>query len=1137
MSPHFKMSGCPLPHLLLMSAALGAAVFGEPREAAAQASIPEIHQAPADVDRRQGVVEPTAQQLGIVEALGASASWNQFGTPRSLINHDGFLATGLSGDPVAAAREWISANAALFRLSAQAVAGLELHRDARLAGSDGHAVIFRQRFGDLAAVHDGIITVGVVSGSIAYASSSLTGDSTLSGSVRLSPIEAWLAAAGDVGRVATALDVGGVKTDGEWTVFAVSGFAQPQRARLVALPTPQSGVRPAYETLLVDVRGGSATAFTSFIDADTGAALVRRNIVYQSHQPVNAFSGSVPQVDGACDADRGPFVVGAGESVRSVALTVEALLTTNDSVIHLKRDGVVVASQDTLFSPEALLYEPPGGVLSGSYTAQVCDFVDGFSWDTPNTYAGQIVFNPAGTGLPYPPEWKVFPASPRLDLLSEDTRQLWCWEAIVQGNVIPGCELELQNLAARVPWDHSVELGIPTFTTSGNAGHSAEAWTSPLTPGATGQRPLSPERRYDFAWGNLWAERRCAPQASGLGAAAGNDIFPAVANLFAMHNRMHDWAYLLGFTEENFNAQQNNFGNAGRDRDPLLGDAQAGAVDGGFPSFLGRDNANMIPLPDGVPPITNMYLWQPLRGAFYSPCVDGDFDMSVIGHEFTHLIESRMIGKGGSRSGHHAGAMGESAADFDAVEYMNEYGFVPVADENPFAVGPYVTGHKQRGIRNYGMNASPLNFSDMGYDITGPQVHADGEIWSATHFEIRQALIAKYDGSFPSSDAALQKDCADAKRPADQCPGNRRWIQLVYDAFLLMPVGPSMLDARDAILAADLMRFGGANQAELWLVFARRGFGKGAFSTNTAANTDTDPKPDFASPRHRNATLKFKAVAVDEGNAPITKARLYVGHYEARGSPVADTDPATNAGAPGANNLDDVAEFVAPGTYELVAQAPGHGHVRFTLQLNRAAARTVEIRFPTNWASQSKGATASGDGVRHADLIDDTEGTNWERTGATPDVGGTQVTVDLAGTVPRPINRVQVSALLRPGQNRFTSLRQFRIDASTDGTTFTPVFTSPAEAFPGAAPRPAAPDMILRTFSLPAVQATHLRLVVLTNQCTGNTQFQGVQDDDALNVTDCRTGQELTPPGSLAARDRDVRAAELQAFSSAGGVR
>jgi extracellular elastinolytic metalloproteinase len=43
-------------------------------------------------------------------------------------------------------------------------------------------------------------------------------------------------------------------------------------------------------------------------------------------------------------------------------------------------------------------------------------------------------------------------------------------------------------------------------------------------------------------------------------------------------------------------------------------------------------------------PITNMYLCQPSAGSFYAPCVDGDFDMSVIGHEYTHAISERMAG-------------------------------------------------------------------------------------------------------------------------------------------------------------------------------------------------------------------------------------------------------------------------------------------------------------------------------------------------------------------------------------------------------------------------------------------------------------------------------------------------------------
>ena len=48
-------------------------------------------------------------------------------------------------------------------------------------------------------------------------------------------------------------------------------------------------------------------------------------------------------------------------------------------------------------------------------------------------------------------------------------------------------------------------------------------------------------------------------------------------------------------------------------------------------------------LQDGIPPITNQYLFQPIAGAFYSPCVDGDYDTTVFGHEYTHLISNRMV--------------------------------------------------------------------------------------------------------------------------------------------------------------------------------------------------------------------------------------------------------------------------------------------------------------------------------------------------------------------------------------------------------------------------------------------------------------------------------------------------------------
>jgi extracellular elastinolytic metalloproteinase len=1130
-----------------------------------------------DRDARGEAVAPTAEQKRIADQMATSVRWSELGTPRSLIRHGGFLTRDVAGaDAVDAARNWLSANRSLFRLDS--VGDLEVTQNSRLGDSAGHVVGFRQRFGGLPAGVDGRVTLGLRSAGgawdVAYVSSSLAPDTDLSGERRLSATEAWARAAADVGRAAPGARIGRPKPDGRWSVFAVDGFAQPQRAREVAVPTPRDGVRRAWETLITDVRAGVATGYTHFIDAERGKVLIRQDNEHQSHPTAETFDGSVPQTDGACSTE-GPWTVAGGERVESIAAAVEATLTTNDVVLNLKRDGATVASQDTLFSPEALVYDPPDSGV-GEYTLEVCDFMDGEVWTMPNTYDGQIAFNGAAgsdTATPYPPTWKVFPANPLIgnetfpwNYPSDDIRELWCWEATVGSPPRPvtgpngePCDREVQNLASRLPWDVHGRTQQPTFTTHGNNASSAEAWFSPLTPGGA-QRPVSLRRQYVYPWQNAWYANGGNP--SGCSQTnftpGGNDIDAAVTNLFVGHNVMHDWAYFLGFTERHWNAQESNFGTGGTaDGDPLLGDAQAGAVTGGFPSYLGRDNANMITNPDGVPSITNMYLWQPIAGAFYSPCVDGDYDMMVIGHEYTHMIENRMIGKGGRRSGHHAGAMGESFADLLAMEQLNENGFVPVGDENPFAIGAYVTGNKDRAIRNYGMNfprtgafptpgvslvkrggplANPLGFANMGYDITGPQVHADGEIWSATNFDIRQALAAKYASSYPPADAALQRSCAAGERPASACPGNRRWVQIVFDAFLLMPVGPSMLDARDAYLAADVMRFGGANQDELWLAFARRGFGEQATSSNTADDTDTDPTPDYASPRHGAADVRFRAVAPDEGGAQVRSARIYVGHYEARTSPVADTDPATSG-----QNLDDRARF-APGSYEFVAHAPGYGHVRLGRTFRAGSSPTVTFSMPTNRASLAKGASAQGDGTDHQQLIDDTERTSWDRTGAQPDVRDSQVTVDLQGGVQR-IRRAQVSALLEVGRNRFTALRRFRLDVSTDGLTFRPHYTSPADAFPGFNPRPVAPEMILRSFSFPEVRASHVRIVVLDNQCTGNTAFQGDQDSDPTSGSDCRLGSpgagEMPVFGDLpqviAPRDNEVHIAELQLFSRGAG--
>ena len=176
----------------------------------------------------------------------------------------------------------------------------------------------------------------------------------------------------------------------------------------------------------------------------------------------------------------------------------------------------------------------------------------------------------------------------------------------------------------------------------------------------------------------------------------------------------------------------------------MVGDFQSGA------QTTTRNNANMITFPDGQSSVTNMYFWEPQAASFYAPCVDGDYDMSIIGHEYTHMIENRMIGKGNTRSGFQAGAMGESSGDLDATEYLDENGFLP-ADDAAARDGP--VRHRQqdhgyprllalrRGRRRAGAEQAAVDqlaeLQRHRLRRDRPEVHADGEIWNATNFRTR----------------------------------------------------------------------------------------------------------------------------------------------------------------------------------------------------------------------------------------------------------------------------------------------------------------------------------------------------------------------------------------------------------------
>lgn len=1080
----------------------------------------------SDLDARGTALPTTAQREAVSELGAVDVRWNQFGTPASLLPEDGTLARATSADPVEAARAWLSQHAAAFGLTSDGVAGLELVNDQRLAQSDAHAVLFRQKFGDLTPALDSMVTVGVAHGEIAYVSSSITRTTGTPAAASLSPVDAWAKAAANVGRGVTAgvlADLAPRTSDG-WTRFSVPGFAQEQQVRLRALAMADGSVRPVFETNVVDAEKGSALAYTLMVDAVDGTILHRQDQA-ENNNDAYPFQGEVTATE--C-GPKHEFELTDGNTKRIDA--VAAMANSADDIVVKLFDpqGGLLVSGDLGTSPETASYTADS-IPAGVYTMQVCPYDDPTApFTPPGTYVASVTSSDTatpGTDTSLPaPQWRYFAANPVLDWSPKTTPRnsvVGCWTAM------KGCTTPtgpFRNVQAPGPWDFVTKTGQPSLTTVGNNANTHEAWVSPLTPGGTAQAPVSPTREYTAKFTDAWNNSQCDPTQLHPG---GNDIDQVVTNLFVAHNRMHDYSYYLGFTEANYNMQQDNLGRGGVANDSETGNAQAGALTGGQPSYLGRDNANQITLQDGTPGITNQYLFQPIAGAFYSPCVDGGLDMSVVGHEYTHAISNRMIG--GPDEGitsEQGGAMGESWGDLTAGEYMFSHGYSTGAD--PWVVGPYATGNRKAGIRDYAIDKNPLNYSDYGFDSTGVEVHADGEIWNGTQWQVRQALVRKWNAKFPYADKALQLRCAQAGTvrsplPANRCPGNRRWIQLVFDAFLLQQGATSMLDARDAMLAADKMRFGGADLKVMWDAFAKRGMGKGA---STPSADSGDPTPSFASPKARNATVRFEAPGA---------GKVYVGRYEARATPVADTSPTTKLG--------NVVRLV-PGRHQMLFASAKRGFKRFVVTVRPGQHRTVHLRAPKNLAAGTGGAKVIGasDGSLNAKhLIDGTEDTNWGGVSSS-NVDATRpfVAVDLAGRVHR-IHRVQVSAMLNPAPaggtevplaadpdsgSRFTALRRFALEAcvkhcSSKGATWKRFYTSKADAFPALRPRPVAPNLILRSFAVPATRAAAIRFVALENQCTGYAGYAGEQDADPTNDTDCKSASDR---GSI------VHAAELQVY-------
>ncbi|HOX55770.1 MAG TPA: M36 family metallopeptidase [Candidatus Paceibacterota bacterium] len=410
----------------------------------------------------------------------------------------------------------------------------------------------------------------------------------------------------------------------------------------------------------------------------------------------------------------------------------------------------------------------------------------------------------------------------------------------------------------------------------------------------------------------------------------------AVVQLFYLNNWMHDKLYELGFTEAAGNFQSDNFGRGGLGNDAVQADAQDGS---------GLNNANFSTPPDGSPGRMQMYIF-----SAPNPRRDGDLDAEVVLHEYTHGLSNRRVGGGVGMSALQSRGMGEGWSDFYPLALFSE------ADDDVngnYAAGAYAS-HQLGGsgnlysyyfgIRRYpfttDMSKNPLTFNDIDpsqadycssgapYHTTmfgtcsagtASEVHNMGEVWCVALWDARANLINRYGWA----------------------GGNQLMLQLVTDGMSLSPPNPTFLQARDAILQADLVNNGGANRNELWAAFAKRGMGFGA--TSPASSTTAGVHESFDLPDDLSITPNASLISSGPVGGPF--------------SPNSISFTLTNAGS---SSFDWAS--VSPATWLDLAPAsgtltPGGEAVTVTASVNASANSLATGLYPatvwfTNLSSQ-----------------------------------------------------------------------------------------------------------------------------------------------------------------------------------------
>ena len=488
----------------------------------------------------------------------------------------------------------------------------------------------------------------------------------------------------------------------------------------------------------------------------------------------------------------------------------------------------------------------------------------------------------------------------------------------------------------------------------------------------------------------------------------------SVTNLFYLVNDFAD--HLRTDADISFN--ENHF----RDGDRVLAQAMDGAATGpGVPDAEHRNNANFLTLPDGQPGLMQMYLWQRDDGFFGA--YDGANDASVVFHEYAHGLTNRIVTDAagyGALNSTQSGALGEGLSDFYAMDYLVATGRQADAAGPDVRLGRYLDNGMSGGLRIQPLDCTPgtavagcpdrgttdpvlrrtggLTYADFGKILSGPEVHADGEIWAQTLWSLRQALITRHG-------AAL---------------GVRKARQYVTDGLRLVPPEPSFLDLRNAILAASSAP---DDDALMWSVFAQRGMG---YFAATVDGGDGAPVADFTDPATLGATGTIAGTVRDEDGAPVAGATVGVSGLDTGLGPL-NVAQSNGAGAYAITGVrtDDSRSFpmvrARKAGYaddrELNVAVPENGTVTVPFSLTRDWASPVHAAALIAFTGPDNTSSGCGPGG----LIDDDPATVWST-----DPSASQ-TLTVALGAPIDVGRVEIDPSPGCGDDASAALGGFQV--------------------------------------------------------------------------------------------------------------